>query len=220
MESKIDRKYFEIYRNTEYLETQYLKDRQLFFIDNSEKSEKDFIEYKIKNRNSVIEENKRMWSLSDEEFYIEYRKRPLNLFMKVESTYTKDEEKELYFKNKMEFDRQRYKPLEFEDHFITFYKTKLKSLPDTESAKEEIEQEEKTPYKIALLKELGFFDLDKIKNTSKENRYKIIQKIIGGSLRSVKGNVLVLNPESNEDRTRYTVNSHLESVKNYLDKLK
>lgn len=218
MESKIDRKYFEIYRNTEYLETRYLKDRQLFFIDNSEKSEKDFIEYKIKNRNSDIEESKRMWNLSDNEFYIEYRKKPINAFMN--STNTQDEDKELYFKNRLEYDRKRYKPSEFEDHFITFYKTKLKSLPDTESSKEEIEQEEKTPYKIALLKELGFFELDKIKRLSKENVFKVIQKLTGGTVRTIKGNVNVLNKESNEDRSKYTSNNHIEEVKIYLDKLK
>jgi hypothetical protein len=84
----------------------------------------------------------------------------------------------------------------------------------------ETEPEQKIPYKIALLNELGFFKLDAIKKLTKENQYKIISAITGGTVRTIKGNVLVLNPDSIEDRIKYTSNNYTDEVKNYLDKLK
>jgi hypothetical protein len=109
------------------------------------------------------------------------------------------------------------------ENLIKYYDFKLKKImlnENSETTNKNEEQEEKIPYKIALLKELGFFDLDSIKNRSKENQYKIIHKLLGGTLRTVKGNVLVLNPNSKEDQMKYTANNHLENVKDYLDKLK
>lgn len=84
----------------------------------------------------------------------------------------------------------------------------------------ESEPEQKTPYKIALLHELGFFKLEAIKKLTKENQYKIIKDLTGGTVRTIKGNVLVLDPNSNEDRIKYTSNNYTDEVKNYLDKLK
>jgi hypothetical protein len=82
------------------------------------------------------------------------------------------------------------------------------------------EKEKPLPYKIALLQELGFFELDKIKKLTKENKFKVIQKLTGGTHRTIKGNVNVLNYDSNEDRAKYTSNNYTDEVKNYLDKLK
>jgi hypothetical protein len=89
---------------------------------------------------------------------------------------------------------------------------------NTKSDSEEVEKP--LPYKIALLQELGFFELDKIKKLTKENTFKVIQKLTGGTHRTIKGNVNVLNYDSNEDRAKYTSNNYTDDVKNYLDKLK
>jgi hypothetical protein len=82
------------------------------------------------------------------------------------------------------------------------------------------ETEQKLPYKITLLNELGFFKLDAIKKLTKENQFKIISSLTGGTHRTVKGNVNVLDPNSNEDRIKYTSNNYTDEVKMYLDKLK
>jgi hypothetical protein len=76
------------------------------------------------------------------------------------------------------------------------------------------------PYKIALLNEIGFFEMDSIRKLTKESQYKIISKLTGGTIRAIKGNVLVLNPNSTEDTSRYTSNNHIDIVKLDLDKLK
>ncbi len=80
------------------------------------------------------------------------------------------------------------------------------------------ENEPGIPYKIALLKELDFFSLPAIKAMNKTKQFEVIKELIGGSTRAIKGNVNVLDPYSNEDRTRYTTNDHLEKVKEYLQK--
>jgi hypothetical protein len=74
------------------------------------------------------------------------------------------------------------------------------------------------PYKIALLKELGFFSLSAIKAMNKTKQFEVIKELIGGSTRTIKGNVNVLDPDSEEDGTRYTTNNHLEKAKEYLRK--
>jgi len=206
--------------NIKYFEEEYNTQKMIFLIDNPEKTEKHFIESKIEQFNQLELEYKRKFDLSDDEVYLEIKKgkRYLN---GIESGL--DEKiMEDYLEREFIAFRKTYKINEKREEGIRskFYKTKLKCLPNTEQANEDIEQEEKTPYKIALLKELGFFDLDKIKNTSKENQYKIIQKLIGGTIRTVKGNVLVLNPDSKEDCIKYTTNNHLDNAKYYLDKLK
>jgi hypothetical protein len=84
----------------------------------------------------------------------------------------------------------------------------------------EIEPQQKIPYKIALLHELGFFKLDAIKKLTKENQFKIISSLTGGTHRTVKGNVNVLDANSDENRLKYTSNNHIDEVKIYLNKLK
>ena len=79
---------------------------------------------------------------------------------------------------------------------------------------------ENLPYKIALLNEIGFFEMESIKNLTKQSQYKIISKLTGGTIRTIKGNVLVLNPNSNEDASRYTSNNYVDIVKLDLNKLK
>jgi hypothetical protein len=101
------------------------------------------------------------------------------------------------------------------------YKVEIKkNLPPIIENINEVENDKPIPYKIALLNEIGFFELDKIKKLSKENQFKIIQKLTSGTPRTIKGNVNVLNKNSNEDRTKYTSNNYTDEVKIYLDKLK
>ena len=206
--------------NIKYFEEEYNTQKMIFLIENEFKTERNFIESKIEQFKQLELEYSRKCNLSDNEVFQEIKKskRYLN---GIENNYDQKSMDE-YLEREFINHRQKYISKEIREEGIRskFYKAKLKSLPDVTPTKEEIEQEEKTPYKIALLKELGFFELDKIKKLSKENQYKVIQKLIGGTLRTLKGNVLVLNPESKENRSQYTSNNHIEEAKNYLNKLK
>ncbi|MCB7482468.1 hypothetical protein [Christiangramia sediminis] len=79
--------------------------------------------------------------------------------------------------------------------------------------------ERNLPYKIALLNEIGFFELDLIKNLTSKQKREIVQILIGGSDRQIKGNINVLNPGSKEDPLRYTSTSYKEEVKKYISRL-
>jgi hypothetical protein len=218
-----DNKTFNNRMNIKYFEEEYNTQKMIFLIEYPYKTERNFIESKFEQFNQLELEYKRKCNFSDDEVYQEIKKTGIvanSIRMGFDKTDKKDFEADLE-KRFVKF-RESYifKEKEEDNLRLTYYKTKLRSLPDAISEKEEIEQEEKTPYKIALLKELGFFELDKIKKLSKENQYKIIRKLTGAALRTVKGNVLVLNPTSSENRNQYTSNNHIEEVKNYLDKLK
>lgn len=115
-----------------------------------------------------------------------------------------------------EIDYKRPKPKHIQS--FDYNEAQIKTLP--QQTINESEPEQKTPYKIALLNELGFFKLDAIQKLSKTNQYKVISTLIGAQPRTIKGNILVLNPDSNENRMTYTSNNHVDEVKNYLDKLK
>jgi hypothetical protein len=206
-----------------HYEEEYNTGKMLFLINNPEKIERDFIETKIEQFNQEKLEHIRKCNLSDDEVYHEIMKttRVANYILKgFDKTHKKEFDADLKMQL-LEFRKKYILKEKNEDSLrLKFYKAKLQNLPTKEFKKEETEIEEKIPFKIALLDELGFFDLPKIKNKSKESQYKIIQKIIEADLRTIKGNVLVLNPESKEDRSKYTSNNHLENTRNYLDKLK
>lgn len=85
--------------------------------------------------------------------------------------------------------------------------------------KDKANSKDNIPYKIALLEEIGFFQLPKVKNLSKVKQREVISKIIGGTDRQLKGNISVLDPNSLESRTRYTSFSYEEEVKRYLSSL-
>ena len=83
------------------------------------------------------------------------------------------------------------------------------------------------PISIAMLYEIGFFELEKIKNLSPNNQAKIIafiqQKNIENNniVRAISGNIRVLFPDSNkEDGFKYTSHKHLEKVKLVLATIK
>ncbi|MGY5846625.1 hypothetical protein ACW6QP_04335 [Salegentibacter sp. HM20] len=69
------------------------------------------------------------------------------------------------------------------------------------------------PFKIALLDELGVFNSPKLKKLPQKKQREIIMMLIGGTDRQIKGNIAVLNPNSNEDRIRYTSYNYFEKVR-------
>ena len=76
--------------------------------------------------------------------------------------------------------------------------------------------DKKIPYKIALLNEIGFFDLPAIKELNREKQRGLLNILIGGTDRQLKGNINVLNPNSIDNRIRYTSFTHEKDVKKYL----
>ena len=75
-------------------------------------------------------------------------------------------------------------------------------------------------YSVAMLSYLGYLDyLKKTYNLSKEMIYKHISKALKTDTRTIKGNCLVLNPNSKEDRYKYQADQFIEKVEldyNYI----
>jgi len=70
------------------------------------------------------------------------------------------------------------------------------------------------PYQIAMLDYLGFLEyLQTHHAKTKGELQKILSKVLLVNTRSVKGNIYVLSPKSNENRTAYTAHLHTEQVK-------
>lgn len=178
-----------------------------FLRENDNASEIDFINILISDNQSTLDS---ILVLSDED-----------LLNEIESKYSYEQKKQsgygdymlvLFETKKKEILRIRQGLInEIEDLEI-----RKSRLPQKET---EIEKDEALPYKIALLNELGFFELDKITKITKVSLYNILKKLTGSPERSIKGNINVLNKESNEDRTKYTAENHIEEVKKYLNKL-
>lgn len=129
-------------------------------------------------------------------------------------------EKKVYYLNSQLLEQKIGFSINKRNDFLNDKKAQLTNQPQQKEPINETEPEQKLPYKIALLHELGFFKLDSIKKHTKENQYKIISTLTGGTHRTIKGNVNVLDPNSNEDRIKYTSNNYTDEVKNYLNKLK
>jgi hypothetical protein len=71
-----------------------------------------------------------------------------------------------------------------------------------------------TPYAVAMLHFLEYPErLKTVYSMNKEKQYKHIAKCLDAVERSVKGNFLVLNPQSDEDRLKYTAAENEQSVK-------
>jgi len=121
--------------NGRYLEEKYNQDLRLFFIDNPESKEEDFIEKEIEKINLREIENNSKWYLPDDEFYKELRtdERFKNKFINSEMS---EEELKEYYLNSSFFSQQRslYKPSEFENYRLTFYKLKLKKFQKLETS--------------------------------------------------------------------------------------
>lgn len=77
------------------------------------------------------------------------------------------------------------------------------------------------PYKIAMFDFVGYFQhLEKEHVKTKSELHQMIAKLIGSTGRAVKGNINVLNPNSKEDRNKYTAHLHKETVKSDYQNLK
>ncbi|CAM4092056.1 hypothetical protein [Gillisia limnaea] len=99
---------------------------------------------------------------------------------------------------------------------------KLESFEKLLSLQNKKQEKEKTndlPYKIALLKEIGFFDLPLLKNLTGNKKREVVAQLIGGTDRQIKGNINVLNPQSMDDRTRYTSFTYEDEVKRFVSRL-
>lgn len=76
---------------------------------------------------------------------------------------------------------------------------------------------ERLPYSIALFSELKYLDyFFKEFTENKTDGYKKLAEILKAQERGVRGNVLVLNPESNENRIQYTSSNYTEIVQKEL----
>lgn len=78
-----------------------------------------------------------------------------------------------------------------------------------------------TPFRVALLYKLGFIDYIKkeyCQGKAKE-RDVLLSKILNVPCRRIKGNINVLNPNSLEDRIKYTSHLHIENVNELIRRL-
>ncbi|WP_166444673.1 hypothetical protein, partial [Dyadobacter bucti] len=78
--------------------------------------------------------------------------------------------------------------------------------------------ENKLPYRIALLNITGYLDFLKkeFANGIDRKLHQLLGKILSSHERKVRGNILVLNPKSIEDRKAYTSHGHVSKAENDL----
>lgn len=130
--------------------------------------------------------------------------------------------------------RQYDKNIESYEHFIELNKIDSPNL----YINNDVENEENNtadisekkpislPFAIAMLNEIGFFDLPKIKSMSLNKQAQLISIIQQNDIkdkirnRSISGNISVLNPKSNENQTKYTSYLQVEKVKVLLKQIK
>lgn len=75
-------------------------------------------------------------------------------------------------------------------------------------------------YSVAMLNFLGYMEyLKKTYSLSKEKIYKHISQALKTDVRTVKGNCLVLNPNSNEDRYKYQADQYSKKVEQDYNKI-
>jgi hypothetical protein len=75
-------------------------------------------------------------------------------------------------------------------------------------------------YSIAMLSFLGYMESLKISySLTKEKSYSHIAKALKSDVRTIKGNCLVLNPNSNEDRYKYQADQYIVIVEQDYNKL-
>ncbi|MCF0053451.1 hypothetical protein LXM25_25490 [Dyadobacter sp. LJ53] len=79
----------------------------------------------------------------------------------------------------------------------------------------------KLPYRIALLHKTGYIEFveNEFGRGTKTNLYKIMAKILKSHDRKVKGNILVLNPKTDENKKQYTSHLHVRQVEEDLSGL-
>jgi hypothetical protein len=104
--------------------------------------------------------------------------------------------------------------------FFELPKVKQLSEPNKQNLVELI-SENNLPYIIAMFEYLGF--LKNLKAEYFKTNYKLFGSIANWfecSERAIKGNIAVLNPFSNEDRTRYTAHQQKQKVEKDYEALK
>lgn len=73
--------------------------------------------------------------------------------------------------------------------------------------------ENELPYQLAMLRFIGFLThLQEVQHFSKERVYHFLAEVFQVNHRAIKGNILVLDSYSNENKTRYTSYKHIQSV--------
>jgi predicted nucleic-acid-binding protein len=129
------------------------------------------------------------------------------------------------FKTSRFFNNSNDKPINIKnEYFIGFYKYDFNNLDKISGKADYIINhlsQNDIPYIVAYLKLLEFdkFLLENYCKT-KENMYLTISKILKKSKRIIKGNYLVLNPKSNEDRIRYTSHKYINQVSKHYKSIK
>ena len=74
------------------------------------------------------------------------------------------------------------------------------------------------PRKLALLYDLGFFNLDEFKKLRESQKHKIIAYIFGvehdnkNKIAEIRRNLATLNPDSTEDTTKYTITKFINKT--------
>ena len=78
-----------------------------------------------------------------------------------------------------------------------------------------------TPYTVAMLSYLGYPEyLKTTYHLNKEDMYRHVSKALDNvAVRTIKGNFLVLNPDSNDDREKYTSYKFTDEVKSFYEGL-
>lgn len=101
---------------------------------------------------------------------------------------------------------------------IVFYKTRLSRLQSMRQTKtiDTNTKKKSLPYQIALLNEVGFFELEYFKKLTQKKVNEITSKILNTQPRSVSGNISALQ-DKNIGHQKYTSYKHIESVKKYLN---
>jgi hypothetical protein len=110
------------------------------------------------------------------------------------------------------------------EFFIGFYKYDFNNLDKVSGKADYIINhllQNDIPYIVAYLKMLEFdnFLLENYCKT-KEEMFLAISKILKKSKRMIKGNFLVLNPKSNEDKIRYTSYKYINQVSKHIKSIK
>ncbi|MGM0931945.1 MAG: hypothetical protein ACQEWD_00720 [Bacteroidota bacterium] len=127
-----------------------------------------------------------------------------------------------YIEWKLNIHKDKIEPHIFEDVKLELLE-KLKQYKEAEQPEKQKEGNNQKstdlPYKIALLNEIGFFDLPLMKSLPGTKKREVISKLIGGTDRQIKGNINVLNPRSTDSRTRYTSFAYEDEVKKFISNL-
>lgn len=142
----LDPKIYDL-RNVEDFNLRFERNLAIFKAQNPTKTTREFINNEIEKINNIEAEIKRIWSLSEYEYYnelstdkeiIAFKKFYLNEYKDT----TEEEIKSIILRN-----RPRTKPTDFEDYRITLYKQKLNELPKIDTVK----TTQKKSFQIGLL---------------------------------------------------------------------